>query len=198
MPGTHFVIIIPGLGDQVRKITLLTRHFRRHGLEPIVYNIGWNDARADFAPKLNRLVHLIDQLAKKGSRVSLIGASAGGSAVLNAFIKRKKVVCKVISISGILRPSSEKGIRSFHTRTLFNRPFAQSVQLCAKNEDRLLQSDRKRIMTIYPKFGDELVAPDTVTVPGATNIRVPSAEHVISIALALTVFSKPIIDFLTK
>jgi pimeloyl-ACP methyl ester carboxylesterase len=195
MVKNHYVIIVPGLGDQVRKLTLLTNHFHRHGLVPIVHNIGWNDTRADFAPKLERFLTVIDAYAKTG-RVSLVGCSAGGSAVVNAFVKRKNSVHKVVSISGILRPSRETGIRSYERRTRSSKPFAQSVKLCANSERTLTNIDRRRIMTVYPKFGDELVAPDSAILPGAVNIQVPFGEHVLSIALALTVFSKQIIEFL--
>lgn len=161
-----------------------------------MHNIGWNDRNAEFAPKLERLTRKIDLLAKGGNAVSLIGASAGGSAALNAFIEQKKVVDKVISISGILRPSKETGFRSFEKRTRSSKPFAQSVKLFVKKEHALSKIDRKRIMTIYPKFGDELVAPDTATLPGAINIQISSFEHILSIVLTLTLFSKPIMRFL--
>jgi hypothetical protein len=192
----HIVIIIPGLGDQVKQLKLITAHFRNHGFELIVHNIGWNDFDADFAPKLEELVNLIDTCTRSGNRVSLIGTSAGGSAVLNAFSQRKKEVYKVISVSGLLRPSEEKGWRSYEARTKSSKPFAQSVKLFASREKTLSGQDRKRIMTTYPLFGDELVAPDAAIMPGATNITIPSAEHVISIALTLTLFSKPIFEFL--
>jgi hypothetical protein len=51
-------------------------------------------------------------------------------------------------------------------------------------------------MTVRAMFGDELVPADTSILKGAFNTQVPTAEHMLSIGMALTVFSKPIILFL--
>lgn len=189
------VVIIPGLGDEVHALEYITRHFNKYGLDVAVHSIGWRDGTADFHPKFNKLLRHIDELSET-SKVSIIGTSAGGSAALNAFTKRKKVVYKVVNLSGILRSSKEVGWRSFEERTKSSPQFAQSVKMFTNLENSLSAVDRKRVMTVYPKFGDELVAPDTVTLSGAMNIRIPSIEHVLSIALALTIFSKPVISFL--
>jgi len=53
-------------------------------------------------------------------------------------------------------------------------------------------------MTVRALFGDELVPADTAILRGAHNIVVPTPEHVFSIAIALTLFSRPLITFLTK
>jgi len=193
----HTVIIIPGLGDEIRALDFLTEHFHTHNLEVAVHRIGWKDGTIDFRPKFDRLLKRIDLLSKT-SRVSLVGTSAGGSAALNAFAKRKNVVYKAVNLSGMLRPSKEKGWRSFETRTAMSPQFKQSVTMFTDLEKSLSAGDRKRIMTVYPIFGDELVAPDTATLSGATNIRIPSIEHILSIALALTLFSKPVITFLNQ
>lgn len=193
----HNIILIPGLGDEIRMLNFLTKHFQKYHLDVAVHRIGWKDGSTDFRPKFDNLLHHIDELSKIG-RVSLVGTSAGGSAALNAFARRKKIVYKAVNLSGILRPSKERGWRSFEARTTTSSQFAQSVKLFVSQEKSLTPADRKRVMTVYPIFGDELVAPDTVTLPGATNIRIPSIEHVLSIALALTFFSKPVITFLSE
>jgi len=63
---------------------------------------------------------------------------------------------------------------------------------------QLSDTDKQKIMTVTAMFGDELVPPDTTMLEGAYNTRVPTAEHVLSIGAALTVFSKPLIIFLIK
>lgn len=85
MDSTHIVIIIPGLGDDTRKLEFATKHFINHGLIPYVYPVGWHKEPYDFQTKLTQLLCLIDNYKSNGSKVSLIGCSAGGSAVLNAF-----------------------------------------------------------------------------------------------------------------
>ena len=55
--------------------------------------------------------------------------------------------------------------------------------------------DRKKILTVRPFFGDELVPADTVVIQGALNKTVPMGEHVLSIATALILY-RPVIAFL--
>ncbi len=192
----HRVIIIPGLGDEVKKISWATNHWRKHGLEPVVHSIGWHDGK-EFQSKLQTLVEMIDQFIQYGDRVSLVGCSAGGSAVLNAFIKRKDVVNRVINVCGRLRPGKQRGFRSFEKRTASSISFAQSVKLFESREDLLSDQDRQKIMTVRPFFGDELVPENTLVLGGAYNTVIPTIEHVFSIAMALTIFSRPLINFLT-
>ena len=51
-------------------------------------------------------------------------------------------------------------------------------------------------MTVSARFGDQLVPKGTSHVEGARNITIPTAIHGISITMALTLFKKPIIDFI--
>lgn len=192
----HYVIFIPGLGDGVKKIQLATYHWRWFGLTPLVYSIGWRDGE-DFQPKLNRLITLIDTYAYSGNTVSLVGTSAGGSAILNAFNKRKSKIHRVINVCGRLRVGPHHGFRSFEYCTQSSPAFAQSVQLCEKIQTYLTISDRQKIMTMQPVF-DEVVPPDTTMVKGTENKTIPSIGHALSIALSLTLISNPLIKFLNN
>lgn len=198
MSKEHHVIIVPGLGDDAAKLSWATNHWRKYGLVPIVYTIGWKDKGENFEPKLNTLLEMIDQYAKDGDRVSLVGCSAGGSAVLNAFFERKNVVHRVISVCGRLTRGGQQGFRSFETRTASSPSFAKSVQLFESREELFSDNDRQKIMTVRALFGDELVPADTTILRGAYNTVVPTPEHVLSIGMALTLFSRPLITFLTK
>ncbi len=196
MSREHSAIIIPGLGDEVRMLQRATNHWRNNGLEPIMYSMGWHDSENEFQPKLERLVHLIDQLVGKGDTVSLVGTSAGGSAALNAFIERREVVHRIINVCGRLRTGPEHGLRSFQAKTASSPAFAQSVKLSEAREKDLTDTDRQKIMTVRAMFGDELVPAETTILHGAYNTMVPTPEHMLSIGAALTVFSKPLILFL--
>jgi len=194
----HKVIIIPGLGDDTRMIKFATNHWQNFGLDIVPYSMGWRDGKNDLKSKLQRLVGLIDEFSQKGNTVSLIGTSAGGSAVLSAFIERRNTIHRVVNVCGRLRTGSQKGIRSFKVRTASSPAFAQSVRLCEERESELGDNDRLRIMTVRAMFGDELVPSDTATIEGAYNIKIPTIEHMFSIGMALTIFSKPIISFLNE
>ncbi len=196
MANKHTIIFIPGLGDETTVLRLITRHWRMYGLEPVVYSVGWHDGEDSFRLKLARLEKMIDQLAKNGDRVSLVGTSAGGSAALNAFIERKNKVHRVINVCGRLRVGPTTGFRSFASKTKSSPAFAQSVRLCEQSIKRLAVADRKKIMTVHAMFGDELVPPETTIIEAAHNTQVPTMEHMVSIGAALTVFSKRLISFL--
>lgn len=143
MSKEHKVIVIPGLGDsQTRPLELMTNHWRRQGLEPIVHAIGWHNSENLFELKLHRLVELIDELVDQGDVVSLVGTSAGGSAALNAFIERKNVVHRIINVCGRLNVGPTTGFRSFESKSKSSPAFAESVKLCETRVESLSSSDR--------------------------------------------------------
>jgi pimeloyl-ACP methyl ester carboxylesterase len=192
----HKVILIPGLGDQVKPLKWAVRNWPDQDLEPIVHAIRWHDGETSFKPKLKILVDMIDSLSRQGDRVSLIGTSAGGSAALNAFIERSGKVHKMINVCGRLRTGPVTGFRSFGTKTISSPAFANSIKLCESREKELSNAERKRIMTVRSLFGDELVPGETTVIQGANNRTVPVPEHMLSIVSALTIFSKPLTSFL--
>src|SRR6185369_1356332 len=165
---SHIVIIVPGLGDKTEPIKWATRHWNEYGLEPVVHSIGWRKGEKHFAPKLEKLFLLIDILTQEGNKVSLVGTSAGASAVLNAFLKRKSKIHKVVSVCGRLRKGEENGFRSFEKRSVSSVAFQESVLMFENNEQKLTKKDKKKIMTISAIF-DELVPAEKSFIKGATN-----------------------------
>lgn len=190
------VIVIPGLRDHLKPITLATNHWRHHGLEPVVYSMEWTDERVKFPSKLAELGDLIKEFAIKGDEVSLVGCSAGGSMAINAFFESENRVHKVINVCGRLRTGFSKGFRSLDRRSKSSPAFKQSVELCERRIEELSTSDLKKIMTMRAMLGDELVPAETSILEGAYNTTIPTVEHILSIGAALTVFSKPLIAFL--
>lgn len=198
MSKKHSVIFITGLGEEVDKTRWAVSHWRNGGLNPIVHSVGWHDSETKFQPKLERLIEMIDILTEEGDKVSLVGCSAGGSAALNAFFERKNIVYRVINVCGRLRTGTQEGFRSFAKMTKSSPPFAESIKLFESHEKLLSETDRQKVMTVRSLFGDELVPSDTSILIGAYNTTVPTPEHMFSITMALTIFSSPLITFLTK
>lgn len=192
---SHKVIIVPGLGDETDKIKWATNHYRKYGLEPVVHNIWWRKGEKHLEPKLKKLIKLIDTLSKNGNKVSLIGTSAGSSAVMNAFVARKNKIYKIVSVCGRLKRGDEKGFRSFESKTASSLAFKESILMFEESEPKLTKEDRKKVMTIRAIF-DELVPDNTSYIKGATNKRIKSVEHIFSIWMGLS-FYKPLKDFLT-
>jgi pimeloyl-ACP methyl ester carboxylesterase len=193
----HSVLYLPGLGRSQWLYSIPAYLWRRHGLDARVYPWDWYDLET-FECKLKRLIRNVDQLRKKYTAVSLVGSSAGGSVALNMLLMHPRLVHRVINIGGRLRPGIEHGIQGYTRRTASSAAFGESVLYFSSHEHRLSQDQRKRIMTIRPRFGDELVPADTVGVWGAKNITIPTIEHVISNALAFTLFSRLLQDFIRE
>jgi hypothetical protein len=192
----HTVVIIPGLGDQINPIKWATYHWEQYGLHIVIHSIGWRNNQLSFELKFQKLLKLVDRLHTENHKISLVGTSAGGSAVLNVFMQRKDIVHKVINVCGRLRVGPTTGFRSFASKTQSSPSFAESVHMCEEHEKYLSASDRKRILTVRSLFGDELVPSETTIIQGAHNTAIPTIEHGISITAALTLFSKPLIHFL--
>lgn len=187
------LIVVPGLGDNRKANLCLTAHL---GIESEIHLMPWQGIEQDFQPKLQKLLKRIDELTKQGINVSLLGTSAGGSAVLNAFYERQNDVLKVINVCGRLRRGSN--IYPTLEEASKNSPsFFQSVLLCEERVQKLDVDIKNKILTIRPLY-DEIVPITTVTIEGATNIQIVSVEHMLSIAAAMTIYSHHIRTFLSK
>jgi len=188
----HYVVILPTLMDDAPVTRMFTGFWPLFGLTPVVLKFGWKDIKDDagLAQNIDIVIAEVDRLAKLG-KVSLIGCSAGGNIMINIFSQRKDIVHRVINICGALRPGG--------SGSKFDTPaYLKSLQYCEEAIAKLSEEDKKKIMTIRPRLGDEFVKPEQVSVAGAKNISLPTFEHLLSIMTALTIFSRPIIDFLKK
>ena len=192
---THTVIFVPGLGSDVSKARLATNFWHGKGFNPVVFDMQWRDGE-HFEPKFRRLLGLVDEQLDKG-KVSLVGMSAGGSAVGNAFLERRNKVNAMVNVCGRLRGGTVTGFRSFANMTKTSVAFAESVVRFEEGEPSLTESDRQRVLTLR-SLADELVPGETSTITGATNLRISSIEHMLSISLAVTLYSHTIKGFLRK
>lgn len=194
MTQEHKVIIGPGLDGRTKNIEWLTKNWpEKYGLQPVVIPITWKDGE-HFKSKLRQITDLIDQFAEQGDLISLVGCSAGGSAMLNAFVERKNMIHRIVNNGGFLRPGKRRGFRSFETRTAASPAFRESILRFAELEPTLTPADRAKILTVRPLF-DELVPPETVVIQGAINSQVSMIEHVLGLTTALVKYD-PVIMFL--
>ncbi|MDE2591006.1 MAG: alpha/beta hydrolase, partial [Patescibacteria group bacterium] len=165
MPDKHYVIVVPGLGDRDKLVTLAVKHWKQYGIIPYVHLAPWKKKEV-LSAKLERLVSLVDKLSKKG-KVSLVGISAGGSMVLNAYAKRKARIKAVINICGRLK-CGDHVFPSLNFAAKGNPAFRESVLFCDESRHVLKKSDRKKVMTLRAMY-DEVVPPSTATLKGAIN-----------------------------
>lgn len=196
MTLTNHLIIIPGLGNGVTKHEWAVEGWKKFGIVPHVFDAKWKIEEKGFQIKLDRALKLVDLLINKNSRISILGNSAGSSFALNIFGKRKKQISHVIVNCGRVRDGDWPWF-TFDQATKSSPSFRESVLRAQQIEKTFTNTDRKKILTLRPIF-DEVVPPQTVLIKGAKNEIIPSIEHVISIALNMTLFKRQIIDFILK
>ncbi len=196
MAKKHNLVFVPGLGGVTLGFTLVSRLWKRYGFVVHIHDMGLRDGENTFVPKLKKLVLLIDTLHKHGDLVSLLGTSAGASAVLNAYYERKESIHRVVNVCGRLR----SGIHVYPSLGAASRnspAFKESVLLFEKRERLFTKIERSKVLTMRALF-DELVPSSTSILRGAINIQIPSVEHVLSIVSALTIYNRPIRAFLRE
>ncbi len=191
---SHSVLILPGLSDRTSGIALVTKWWRRYGLQPYVLKVGWHDERTDIRKKLDTIILEIEKFATHGL-ISVVGTSAGGSMALNLLCERSDIVNNAVNICGRLR-AGHHNWRALEKMSSTSKLFRDSVLMFEARESSISGNLRSRIMTISAMFGDELVPADTSYLHTGCNIKVPTAEHAFSIGMSLTFFAKPILDFI--
>ncbi|MEK7168541.1 MAG: hypothetical protein AAB532_02255 [Patescibacteria group bacterium] len=194
MSAEHHVIYIPGLNDQRRGYERLIRRWSTYGVTPHVHRVGWLDQES-FRPKLERLVDQVDQYLDEGQAVSLVGASAGGSAALNALIERPKITA-VVNLFGRLR-KGENVRPSLDFAARKSPAFKESVLLFESREPEMDDNSRRKVLCLTPLI-DEAVPRSTVSLNGATNRTLYTVEHSLSGLLAITFFSSVAINFVKQ
>lgn len=195
MPRVHHVIYVPGLDDSRKGYELLINRWKIYSIMPHVYRVGWTDGEENFEPKLKKLVIEINNLIKQKQTVSLVGGSAGGSAVMNAFLKQPKINA-VVSICGRLK-TGENVSPSLEWAARNSPAFKSSVLMFEKKEPSMKKEQRDKVLTLSPLW-DEIVPRTTIPLQGATNKTLPSFEHVITGFLGMTLFSPIVLGFIKE
>lgn len=179
----HTVIYIPGLGDRKKPLLwmqkYLLRGWRAYGLHVQLFVVEWtNDS--PFTDRFDQLLQLIDDLQADGQRVSLVGASAGASTAISAYVERRNEVTGVVSICGQLRGTNEV----LDPALDINPRFRDSLQRMQRNLDHLRDDDGARILTLRP-YLDAVVPPDQATLRRAVNKRMSAVGHLFGIGFAI-------------
>lgn len=194
MSQKHHVIYVPGLNDQRKIYELVVDRWSIYGIIPHVHRVGWHDGE-HFASKLKKLVSEVDRYLHEGNKVSLVGGSAGGSAVLNTLLEKPEVNA-VVNLCGRLRA----GVNVFPSLQLASRnspAFKESVLLFESREPKMSIKLRQKVLNLIPIW-DEVVPKTTVPVKGATNRTLPSVEHMLSGFIGMTFLSPIVMKFIKE
>lgn len=195
MSKKHHVIYVPGLNDQKKGYDLLINRWSSYGVVPHVHRVGWRNAEERFDPKLERLVGFVDELLDDGNTVSLVGGSAGGSAVLNALLEQPEINA-VVNICGRLR-AGENVFPSLEFAARKSLSFKDSVTIFERKEPQMTAEQRSKVLNLIPIW-DEVVPKATVSLNGAKNQTLPSVEHMISGFLGTTLFAPIVMRFIKE
>ncbi len=193
----HQVIFVPGLGDNNLRLTSMLRSWRDEGISVDIHLAPWQKKQESYKAKLSRLLKKIDRITQNNKKVSLIGMSAGGSLVLNAYTLRKDKIHRIITLSSRLL----KGAYVFPPLSIAAHgypAFRDSVLSCEKFLLMLTTKDKRKIMTVHSRFFDEAVPASTASIPGATNLTIPFPFHVIAVGTTLFFYKKILIDFIKQ
>ena len=188
----HHVIYVPGIGDwrplgQDKGI----EWWRLLGVRGHYHPVWWSSKEL-FEDKLNKLLAEIDGYSEQGDNVSLIGFSAGASAVLNAFAQRRDKITTVICVSGKINEPDTTSPHYFQE----NPAFKESLLLLQDNLATFSSEDKQRMLTLNPLV--DLVVPlKDAVIPGVKRWRTIAFGHMMSIAVTL-IFYAPFIAWRIK
>jgi dienelactone hydrolase len=184
------VIYIPGLGDyrnygQPFALNL----WRVFGVKAHYLAIKWQSDES-FGEKLEKILAKIDRLEKDYGSVSLVGVSAGASAVLNAYADRPNVK-NVVCICGKINNPQTIGQKVYK----INPPFEESVYLLQKILKKLSSPQRARILSIHP-VKDIVVPPKDTLIDDAIELEVRAKSHVAGIFYSVIIKAPTICSFI--
>jgi hypothetical protein len=198
MTKQHHLFLVPGLGDATRLVEMCSGPLKRKGIITHIVSFGFMDKHATLDQQLKRFnKKVIDIAKKKKNTVSLLGISAGGSAMILAWqlLRKQKIpIHRIINVCGRLeKGTSRLSPLEFSARK--SRIFYDSVTKVEPVVNKLSSQDRKHILTFRGLF-DEIVPVSTIPLKGATNKVVLAIGHQLSIGMTLLFYSRTIVRFI--
>lgn len=191
--GQHHIIFVPGILDDYHKIQSRSILFwRLFGVFGHCHVMPWR-GNEDYEPKAQRLRELINDFLGQGHTVSLIGASAGASAVLNIYIERPDkirgvaLICPKINHPETVRQATYAA----------NPAFKTSLEILNQNLIKYSVAS-KSLTTTYFSRKDGLIPYDDIHIPGVRERALPGLKHGYAIFYALTLGSFSIISRLKR
>lgn len=180
------VIYVPGVGDTNPEIQRWAVNlWKWWGVDAELFQIKWAE-NAEWQTKLASLLSRIDELKAKDKSVALVGASAGGSAVINAYAARKTNIAGVVTLCAKLKNPSDIGPKYRNA----NPPLIASVTDSDKALLAFDAEDRARILTRRALYDEVVTTKTDSMVEGARNQIIPTPFHALTIGLQL-IFGAP-------
>lgn len=191
MKQRHYAIYIPGILDDVYRIqSALVATWRLRGVRSHCHVIPWAGSEA-WKPKFKRLLSEIDKYSAQGHRVSLVGASAGASAVLNAYLARRDKVSGVVYICAKINDPETVGAKTYAE----NPAFKTSLYRLQDNLPKLRAADKAKMLSLYSP-ADKTLSHAATVIPGVREKQLPRLKHGKAILYSLGPGAGTILEFL--
>jgi pimeloyl-ACP methyl ester carboxylesterase len=180
MRKQHHIIYVPGISDDSYLQSTWVRLWRLYGVHGHLHEMPWL-GKESFEPKFERLLSLIDQYKSEGHQVSLVGASAGASAVINAYVERKDDITGLVYVCAkILAPETV-----YDEIYAQNPAFKTSIYKLQDNLKKLIPADKAKMHSFYSPADTFVPHPATI-IPGVRESRLPPIRHGRAVLFSVT------------
>jgi pimeloyl-ACP methyl ester carboxylesterase len=190
----HHIIYVPGILDNIYHIqSISVRTWRPYGVRGHCHVMPWL-GKEDYEAKFQRLLDEINKYKEQGHKVSLVGASAGASAVLNAYVAQPDKINGVVLICPKINGPETVSKKTYRK----NPAFKESLELLQTNLPSLTTHDKAtKILSYYSPADGSIPYPGSV-IPGVLERRLPAIRHGYAIVYALTFGAYSFIRFLKR
>lgn len=178
---SHYILYVPGILDDVAHVqSTLVKLWRVHGVRGGTHVMPWR-GQQDYEKSLKSLLSRIDRIRARGHQVSLVGASAGATAVLNAYFERLGKIETVILICPKIHNRD-----NISTKLVKRNPsFMDSLRLLEKQLPNLSMTDKSAIFS-FVSPSDGLVPYADSAIEGVEESTLPPLRHNAAILYALS------------
>lgn len=181
MHKQHHVIYVPGIQDDIYHFqSVAVKLWRLYGLRGHCHEMPWLGTET-YESKFQRLLTEIDRYAAAGHQVSLIGASAGASAVLNAYAARRSAVSGLVYVCAKINAPETVSDATYAANPAFKVSLARLQTILPT----LTPAD-KALMHSYYSPGDNYVPHAATVIPGVAERRLPPLKHGWAIIYSVT------------
>ena len=187
------IIYVPGILDNLYHIqSTAVRTWRFSGAHGHCHEMPWLGPES-YEPKFQRLLGEIDKHAAEGHDVALVGASAGASAVLNAYVARPDKIKGVMLLCAKINYPETVSPKTYAR----NPAFKESLEQLQANLAKLTTRQKERILSCYSP-ADGLVPYEATVIPGVRQTRLPPIRHGRAILYGITFGVPGFIRFLKQ
>jgi pimeloyl-ACP methyl ester carboxylesterase len=188
------LIYVPGILDDIYHIqNAAVRTWRFSGAHGHCHEMPWLGPES-YEAKFQRLLGEIDKYAAEGHDVALVGASAGASVVLNAYVARPDKIKGVVLLCPKINGPETVSQKTYHK----NPAFKDSLEQLQTNLAKLTPLQKAEQVLLYYSPADGTIPYEGSVIPGVPEKRLPAIRHGYAIVYGLTFAAVGFIRFLKR